>query len=132
MFSQHCKACRGYGFSDEKIEAIKAWGVSDLFDAGRAGRCSPTPTPSCSASAASTTRVFDALHEHLSDEEILEFTYITMMYTMHAVISRALRLEYDDRDDPIVEIAAPADYVPENLGRQIAYGMDKAEAEAKD
>ena len=44
------------------------------------------------------------------------------------MISRALRLEYDDRDDPIVEIAAPADYVPANLGRQIAYGMDQAEA----
>jgi len=29
------------------------------------------------------------------------------MYDMHAVMSRALRLEYDDRDDPIVEIAAP-------------------------
>ena len=65
--------------------------------------------------------VFDALQEHLSDEEILEFTYITMMYTMHAVISVALHLEYDDRADPIVEIAAPADYAPENLGRQIAY-----------
>ena len=31
VFSQHCKACRGYGFSDEKIEALKAWAVSDLF-----------------------------------------------------------------------------------------------------
>jgi hypothetical protein len=29
---------------------------------------------------------------------------------MHAVIARALRLEYDDRDDPIVEIAAPEDF----------------------
>ncbi len=37
----------------------------------------------------------------------------------------ALRLEYDNRDDPIVEIAAPADYEAENLGRQIAYDMDE-------
>jgi hypothetical protein len=73
--------------------------------------------------------VFDVLKEHLSDEAIMEFTYITMMYTMHAVICRALRLEYDDRDDPIVEIAAPADYEPANLGRQIAYGMDQAAAD---
>ena len=50
--------------------------------------------------------MFDALREHLDDESIMEFTYITMMYSMHAVISRALRLEFDDRDDPIVEIAA--------------------------
>ena len=31
VFSQHCKACRAYGFSEEKIEALKAWSVSDLF-----------------------------------------------------------------------------------------------------
>ena len=31
----------------------------------------------------------------------------------------ALRLEFDDRDDPIVEIAAPADYEPADVGRQI-------------
>ena len=73
--------------------------------------------------------VFDVLREHLSDEEILEFTYITMMYTMHAVISVALRLEYDDRADPIVEIAAPDDYVPSNLGREIAYDDDATRAE---
>jgi hypothetical protein len=33
-----------------------------------------------------------------------------MLYDMHAVMSRALRLEYDDRDDPIVEIAAPTKF----------------------
>ena len=60
------------------------------------------------------------------DEQIMEFTYITMMYCMHAVITRALRLEFDDRDDPIVEVPAPDDYKPANLGRQIAYGMDQA------
>jgi len=35
-----------------------------------------------------------------------------------------LRLEYDDRPDPIVEIAAPADYKADNLGGQIAYDVD--------
>lgn len=29
---------------------------------------------------------------------------------MHAVVARALRLEYDDREEPIVEIDAPAGY----------------------
>jgi hypothetical protein len=71
--------------------------------------------------------VFDAMRAGgLDDEAILEFTYITMMYTMHAVISRALQLEFDDRDDPIVEVAAPDDYVPENLGRQIGISVDEA------
>src|SRR5262252_6364857 len=32
VFSQHCKSCRALGFSEEKIEALKAWQVSDLFD----------------------------------------------------------------------------------------------------
>jgi hypothetical protein len=45
----------------------------------------------------------------LSDEEILELTYVTCMYEMHATMSRALRLEYDDVDERIVEIAAPKD-----------------------
>jgi alkylhydroperoxidase family enzyme len=63
--------------------------------------------------------VFEAMQAHLDDEAILEFTYITAMYTMHAVISRALRLEYDDRDDPVVEIAAPDDYRATDVGEQI-------------
>jgi len=130
VFSQHCKACRAYGFSEEKIEAVKAWGVSDLF------------TPVERAVLAYTDglvlgfgRVDDAviaaLREHLSDEEILEFTYITMTYAMHAVMSRALRLEFDDRDDPIVEVAAPDDYRPANLGRDIAFGLDDDKSKGK-
>ena len=54
--------------------------------------------------------VFAALKAFLSDEEILELTYITCLYDMHAVMSRALRTEFDDRDDPIVEVAAPKDF----------------------
>ena len=46
----------------------------------------------------------------LSDEEILELTYITCLYDMHAVMTKALRLEFDDRDDPIVEVAAPKSF----------------------
>ena len=53
--------------------------------------------------------VFDALRAGLSDEEILELTYIVSMYVMQSVMSKALRTEYDDRDDPIVEIPAPGD-----------------------
>jgi alkylhydroperoxidase family enzyme len=129
VYSQHCKACRGYGFSDEKIEALKAWPVSELFEPVERALLAYTD-----ALVLGFGRVDEAIFEAmraqgLTDEQILEFTYITMMYTMHAVISRALRLEYDDRDDPIVEIPAPADYKPENLGRQIAYGVDRAQAD---
>ena len=44
-----------------------------------------------------------------------------MMYTMHAVISRALHLEYDERDDPVIEIAAPEGYEAQDIGRQIGH-----------
>jgi hypothetical protein len=49
--------------------------------------------------------IFAALKAALSDEEILELTYITCTYMMHAVMSRALRLEYDDVDERVVELA---------------------------
>jgi hypothetical protein len=52
--------------------------------------------------------VFDALRAELSDAEILELTYVTCTYAMHATMCRALRLEYDDVDDPITEVPAPA------------------------
>ena len=120
VFSQHCKSCRALGYSEEKIEALKAWQVSDVFSPLE--RALPAYTDALVLGFGRVDdAVFDAMQEHLSDEAILEFTYITMMYAMHAVISRALRLEYDERDDPVVEIAAPTGYAPENLGRQISY-----------
>jgi alkylhydroperoxidase family enzyme len=51
--------------------------------------------------------LFDELRGHLGDLEILELTYITTLYFMHAVMSRALRTEFDDRDEPIVEVPGP-------------------------
>ena len=120
VFSQHCKSCRALGFAEEKIEALKAWAVSDLFSPVERALLAYTDALVLGFGRVDDA-VFAALRQHLSDEAILEFTYITMMYTMHAVISVALRLEYDDRPDPIVEIAAPAEYTPENLGRQIGF-----------
>ena len=127
VFSQHCKSCRALAYSEEKIEALKAWSVSDLFSPLERALLAYTDAL-VQGFGRVDDAVFDAMREHLDDEQILEFTYITMMYTMHAVISVALRLEYDNRDDPIVEIAAPQDYVPENLGRQIAYDQKEAES----
>ena len=86
VFSQHCKACRGYGFSEEKIEALKAWGVSDLFSPLERALLAYTDALVLAFGRVDEA-IFDALREHLDDEAIIEFTYITMMYTMHAVIS---------------------------------------------
>ena len=54
--------------------------------------------------------VFDKLRTFWNDEQIFEFTYINCLYDMHAVITRALRMEFDNRPDPIVEVAAPASF----------------------
>jgi alkylhydroperoxidase family enzyme len=105
VFSQHCKSMRGLGFSEEQIAAIPAWQVATCFDEQQ--RAVLAYADCLAAGGRTPEAVFDKVKSFLSDEQILELTYITCMYDMHAVIARALRLEYDDRPDPIVEIAAP-------------------------
>ena len=70
--------------------------------------------------------VFEALKSTLSDEQIFEFTYVTAMYLMHAIITRALRLEWDDRDDPIVELASPDGFDPHDFVGSISRKEDYA------
>ncbi len=53
--------------------------------------------------------LFEELHRHLSDEDILELTYHTMGYNLHAVCCKALRLEFDDVEERIREIPIPAE-----------------------
>ena len=52
-------------------------------------------------------RVFAALRQHLPDEQILMLTYFVNMYALHATSTKALRLEYDDVPERVVEIPAP-------------------------
>jgi alkylhydroperoxidase family enzyme len=118
VFSQHCKSCRALGFDEEKIEAIKHWQVSDRFDELERALLAYTDGLVLSHGRVADG-VFTVLKDHLDDETILEFTYITMTYALHAVMSVALRTEYDEREDPIVEIAAPEGYDAVNIGRQI-------------
>lgn len=106
VFSQHCKACRDVGMSEEQIEAIPSWPVATCFNEVERALLAYTDALVLERGRV-PDGVFAALKQHLSDEEILEFTYITCTYMMHAIMSRALHLEYDDRPDPCVEIAAP-------------------------
>ena len=109
VFSQHCKSLRGLKVSEEKIAAIPSWQVATCFDEKERAVLAYAD---CLVLQGGRTpdAVVDKLKTFLSDEEILEFTYITCLYDMHAVMTKALRLEWDDRDDPIVEVAAPADF----------------------
>ena len=107
VFSQHCKSLRGLEVDEEKIAAVPALERGRLLLAESSGWCWPTPTAWCYDRGRVPDGLFDALRAELSDEEILELTYITALYLQHAVMSRALRTEFDDRPEPIVEVAAP-------------------------
>jgi len=126
VFSQHCKSCRALGYSEEKIEALKAWQVSDIFDPLERALLAYTDALVLGFGRVDDA-VFDAMRAGgLDDEAIMEFTYITMMYTMHAVISRALHLEYDNRPDPIVEIPMPSgDSKGADIGAAISFSEEK-------
>ena len=107
VFSQHCKAMRDVGFTDEQVAAIPSWSTADCFDAGRAALLAYTDCLVLEHGRVPEA-LFATLQEHFSEVEILEFTYITCTYAMHATMSRALRLEYDDVDDRVVEVADPS------------------------
>jgi alkylhydroperoxidase family enzyme len=116
VYSQHLKSCRGLGMPEEKIEAIRHWQVADCFDACERALLAYTDYL-VDQHGRVPDAVFTALREHLSDEEILEFTYITSLYFMHAVMTKALRLEFDDRDDPMVEVPAPEGFDAQRFAR---------------
>ena len=108
VFSQHCKSCREVGIDEDKIAAIAHWQVAECFSDVERAVLAWTDALSLDRGRVADG-VFEALASHLSDLEILELTYITCLYDMHGVMSRALRTEFDDRDDPIVEVPAPGE-----------------------
>lgn len=107
VFSQHCKAMRDLGFSEAAIEAIPSWQTATLFSPLERAVLAWTDCLVLDGGRAPDA-VFRALSAELPDEAILELSYVVCMYEMHATLCRALRLEYDDVDERIVEIAAPA------------------------
>jgi alkylhydroperoxidase family enzyme len=119
VFSQHCKSCRAIGMSEEKIAAIPAWSVADCFDARERAVLAYTDALVYDGGRVADG-VFAALRVHLSDEEILELTYITSLYEMHAAMCRALRVEFDDRDEPITEVIGPEGVSALDVGRSIS------------
>jgi alkylhydroperoxidase family enzyme len=103
VFSQHCKSLRGLGVSDERIAAVACWSAADCFsdlerlvlayadcivyDLGRV-----------------PDALFDELRRHITDVAVLELTYIAALYLQHAVMSKALRTEFDDVDERVTEV----------------------------
>ncbi|MBL8554942.1 MAG: carboxymuconolactone decarboxylase family protein [Phenylobacterium sp.] len=106
VFSQHCKAARRLGVPEEKIEAVPYWQVVDLY--------SPTERAVLAyvdglilQDGRVHDRLFEILRKHLSDDHILMLSYFVSMYSLHATTTKALRLEYDDVPERVVEIPAP-------------------------
>ncbi|HVU21728.1 MAG TPA: carboxymuconolactone decarboxylase family protein [Rhizomicrobium sp.] len=107
VYSQHCKAARSVGVPEEKIASIAAWQTADCYTPVERALLAYTDALVLNGGRVADG-IFDTLKTHFSDEEILEFTYVTALYDFHAVIAKALRLEYDDAPDRMVEVAAPA------------------------
>ena len=102
VFSQHCKSLRALGVGDEVIDAIPAWAAASVY--GERERLVLAYTDCLVLDRGRVPDgLFDALRAELGDEQVLELTYITSLYLQHAVIARALRLELDDRPEPVTE-----------------------------
>lgn len=126
VYSQHVKALRAIGVAETTIAAISSWQVSELFTPAERAVLAYADALTL-AQGRVADGVFDALRAELTDEQILELTYILGYYAASAAMSRALRLEYDDRPDEIVEIPGGAyplpgedGYIPPAVGAPAA------------
>ncbi len=106
VFSQHCKAARAAGLTDEQIRAIPAWSGSDAFSPLERAVLGYTDELILAHGRVQDAS-FRRLHEALSDEEILELSYAVCTYGLHATLCRALRLEYDDVAERVAELPVP-------------------------
>jgi alkylhydroperoxidase family enzyme len=106
VFSQHAKSMRDMGVPEEKIESIPHYTVAECYDETERLVLAYTDCLVLSHGRV-PDKLFAQLQQRLSDEEILELTYITCLYFQHAVMSKALRTEFDDRAEPVVEVPGP-------------------------
>lgn len=106
VFSQHCKAARRNGVEDEKIAAIPHWAVVDIWSPLERAVLAYTDCLVLDKGRV-PDGVFNALHELMSDGDILEITYHICGYNLHATMTKALRLEYDDVPERIEEVPMP-------------------------
>jgi alkylhydroperoxidase family enzyme len=119
VFSQHCKSLRSLDVSEERIVSVPHWTSASCFDETERLVLAYTDCLVYDGGRV-PDGLFDALHGRLSDEEILELTYIAALYLQHAVMSRALRTEFDDRPEPIVEVMVEGTDASRDVGRDIS------------
>jgi alkylhydroperoxidase family enzyme len=106
VFSQHSKIMRRQGIPEEKIQAIPHWATSSAFTEDELLVLGYTDDLVLNSGRVSDQR-FAELRKHLSDVAILELTFMVCTYEMSAKMCLALKLEFDDRPDPVVEFEPP-------------------------
>jgi alkylhydroperoxidase family enzyme len=108
VYSQHAKSMRELEMPETQIAHIPAWPVAPAGTYDETERAVLAYTDCLVYDHGRVPdELFAELRRHLDDVAILELTYITTLYFQHAVMSKALRTEFDDRDDPIVEVPGP-------------------------
>ena len=106
VFSQHCKSARRAGLEEAKLAAIPYWTIADVFTPAERAVLAYVDGLMLEGGRVHD-KVFEALRSHLSEDEVLMLTYFVNMYSLQAVSGRALRLEYDDVPERVVEIPVP-------------------------
>ena len=106
VFSQHCKALRAAGFSEAQIQALPSWSATDLFSASERAVLAYTDDLVLQGGRVAQG-TFELLKNHLSEVQIIELTYVICTYEMHATMTRALCLEFDDVEERVVEVPVP-------------------------
>ncbi|MGF1595740.1 MAG: carboxymuconolactone decarboxylase family protein [Acidimicrobiales bacterium] len=110
VFSQHCKAARRAGLSEQQVAAVPTWAAADpalWTDTERAVLAFTDEMVLGGGRVQDAT--FEFLARHLGEVAVIELAYAVATYQLHATLCRTLRLEYDDVAERIVEIAAPGD-----------------------
>jgi alkylhydroperoxidase family enzyme len=106
-YSQHMKVARMAGIPEEKLQAIKGWTTSDLFEP--AERAVMAAADEMVGRNLIEDETFDELKKHFRDEQIMELVFVIATWRMHGMVVRALHLEYDsDTTSRMKEVPAPA------------------------
>ncbi|MDT5086230.1 MAG: hypothetical protein QOJ61_3273 [Mycobacterium sp.] len=106
VFAQHCKLLQRLGTPEEKIAAIPSWASQSCWtDVERAVLGYTDGLAGARGRVDDAT--FAAVRTHFTDVEILQLTFMVCTYISSATLCRALRLELDDRGDPVTD-AYPA------------------------
>jgi alkylhydroperoxidase family enzyme len=102
VFSQHCKALRRLGVTEDRIAAVASWSSESCFSEVERAILGYADDLVAGGGRVPDRR-FTALKSALSDVAILELTFMVSTYLMSATMCRALRLEFDDYPEPVTE-----------------------------